>query len=604
MGFLEEIAEQARQVATGDNWFYKREPYVLELRSSLNPKTGLVLGQAFMTMALGPQNYSVKRVYRQSVTPTLGGLVAEERGLLWRMITVSGTFGLGPKFAFDTSITPDPSRIVPGIGLLSGPGWTRRMVRNYFDKYAALKADPEVAGDTQMIWHDMKTDDHWIVVPEEITIDRSSSSRRLQYPFTFRLKATAEADAGLLKLPISDLGTVLSAASTVQNVSNAVATIESATFETSNLLTELRYFVPGLDLALEKADSVRISAKAFTAGDTATVSIGRDAVLEAGREMQAVVDSMEEAPEVPASTRAMFHEILDAIDAIAAQNSAFGTTYQQLVNVIAPIEAAANDDSRADLEARESDGAPSSVQALDLKRGRAQDINLVDANALPRGRSFASYNGFRDYTVKAVDTLQSIASRLLGDGALWYDIAIVNGLKPPYITPEGAPGTVRPGDIIGVPLIDGAGANSVASGSGSEPGQDLLGTDFALEEVSFSAPGRPVVDWAIDERTNRDAKLITGFDNLGQALQMRTWTERGSLPLLPEYGQRRAIGIGQTGAFLALLRLHHRENVAQDSRVIAITSVRMTVTGDLVELDSDVVPLGAENARTISTAVV
>ena len=60
---------------------------------------------------------------------------------------------------------------------------------------------------------------------------------------------------------------------------------------------------------------------------------------------------------------------------------------------------------------------------------------------------------------------------------------------------------MRVGDVISIPVLTANPGNAVISGAGTEPGEDLLGTDIALEETPSSVPGRPSVDIAIDRRT-------------------------------------------------------------------------------------------------------
>lgn len=605
MGFLEAIAEAIRRGVTGDDWYHKNEPYVLELRTTPNPiKTGFIGTSAYLVLPLGPEGYNVTRIMRQSVTPTLGGLVAEEQGMLWRMITVNGSFGLSPKFAFDTSLrSSDPLLVSPVGGILSGPGWTRRMIRNYFDKYAALKADPETAAETKLIWHDIKTDDHWIVVPEEATIDRNVQ-RRMQYPYSFRLKAIADADALLPKFPLSVIKGLGKVAQAIAAVNKGAALINSAIQEGSRLLGEIRFFVATIDSIIDKLNTIVTSANDFVNGVTDTLSVGRNFVTSTAAVLDSALTLMETADDLPDTVRQNYAMALDGVHLIAAQVSAFGTTYQSSTKAVGKSEGGANREARSSLEATASEGPPATVQEQSNRRGRSTDTALVDANALSDSRTFANYNGFRDYAIQATDTLPSIAASQLGDGALWYDIAIVNGLKAPYISPDGAPGTVRVGDLISIPRASSDPVSGVVAGVGSEPGERLLGTDIALRETSISAPGRPWVDLAIDPRTKRDVKLISGYANLSQALQMRVWTERGHMSLLPNYGLRRAIGIGNTGAFLAIFRLNLRETFRADSRVAGVSTIRFEQVDDLLEVDVDIVPIGSETARTVSTSVV
>ena len=154
MGLLETVAEAARRIATGDTWYTENLGYVIEIKSSGLAILELGLPSVFIVLPLAPENYTVNRVMRQSVTPTLGGLIAEERGLLWREIEVRGSFGLKAKPTIDTSVLPAPPGGWAGFAIatiagLSGPMWTQRLVKNYFEKYAQLKADPTYASATQ-----------------------------------------------------------------------------------------------------------------------------------------------------------------------------------------------------------------------------------------------------------------------------------------------------------------------------------------------------------------------------------------------------------------------------------------------------------------------
>jgi LysM repeat protein len=52
----------------------------------------------------------------------------------------------------------------------------------------------------------------------------------------------------------------------------------------------------------------------------------------------------------------------------------------------------------------------------------------------------------KTYTVKAGDTLQSIAAMRLGDESLWQYLASINSIKSPY--------TVLPGQVITVEVAE------------------------------------------------------------------------------------------------------------------------------------------------------
>lgn len=61
---------------------------------------------------------------------------------------------------------------------------------------------------------------------------------------------------------------------------------------------------------------------------------------------------------------------------------------------------------------------------------------------------------YRNYTVGLTDTIYSIARIILGSWRKWTMIALVNGLKYPYISRTGGPYQAKPGDTIQVPVED------------------------------------------------------------------------------------------------------------------------------------------------------
>lgn len=63
------------------------------------------------------------------------------------------------------------------------------------------------------------------------------------------------------------------------------------------------------------------------------------------------------------------------------------------------------------------------------------------------------------YTVKKGDTLTIIARDVLGNMALWQQIALLNGLRSPYV--------IQPGQVLQLPDVRQPGGALVSTGSGS-----------------------------------------------------------------------------------------------------------------------------------------
>ena len=608
MGFLEQIREAARLAVVGrlDNWYFREYPYVLELAAYGLAPDELPGTSVYFVFPLGPEEYEPKRVFRSSVAATMGGIVAEEAGLLWVEFHIRGTFGLGVKASRDTTVRPDPP-VAPGTvlvgGRLSGPGWTRRMIRNIFERYATLKADPDKGSKVRLIWHDMKLDEHWVVVPETVGVPRSVQ-RRAQYPYDIVMKGIARAEA--IDVPrgsgaLNGFGKIKQVLGTVNR---SVQIVRASLREGARILNEIRSVIQGIDTILTDVNSIADAAQDFLDGKTPTIALGKTFLIDTADELQAALDSMEESTEIPNAVRQNYARALDGLYLLTAQAAAYGQTYEQQIAALQQSEAGAAADTARTLADTAAAGPAGSMDAFAARRERQNDQALVDAGATTRARIRSSYSGFREYAIRSVDTLVSIAAQQLGDGALWYDLAILNGLQAPYISPAGVPCTVAPGDIIVIPVISTDRATAVVAGEGRTTDQSVLGTDIALEEDSNSIPGSPVVVMRPDRRTYKDVAVVSGLDNFKQALQLRMWTELGSLPLVPGYGRPRQIGVKQLEAFLALLRLSTQQTLRQDSRVALIRNIQFEADNDLIELSVDVVPIGSTSARNVTLSLV
>lgn len=168
------------------------------------------------------------------------------------------------------------------------------------------------------------------------------------------------------------------------------------------------------------------------------------------------------------------------------------------------------------------------------------------------------------------ESIQELAARELGDAAAWPLIAWVNGLLPPYLTDD--PAQVSDGVVLaGTALV-------VPADSGAPAQVDPLGTDIEL------SGGQLLV-------ADGDLAVVSGLDNLRQALRHRVMVARGSLLFHRDYGSfvPALLGDRLSPQALRLAEFYARSSLIADPRVTSVSSCVASGAGDVVRLRAVVV---------------
>jgi hypothetical protein len=186
--------------------------------------------------------------------------------------------------------------------------------------------------------------------------------------------------------------------------------------------------------------------------------------------------------------------------------------------------------------------------------------------------------GFKIVEVLRGDTLQKLSLRELGDASKWVDIALLNSLRPPYLADDAVSaldGMAYAGQTILIPIqADNAIADT----------HDQFLTDLALPN------GKLQVE-------NGDWVLVSGNNNLVQALRNRVMVRKRSLWFHPEYGCWVHSLLGKLNGPSAggLAAFYVKSSILEDIRVASIESIIAEVTGDVIRVNCVVVPIYGES---------
>lgn len=522
-----------------------RSGFAVEVRDADNEEEAVFVH----SFALNPQRYTLTEPFQSTLTPTEdNSVVAEENGHVIREIIMEGTFGLrrkrGPSFRGDQ-------------GSLTGNEHFIHL-RNLFREYARIKQDPERAASHYMVFHALRDDDHFIVVPRSFETNRDAKSSRLHYPYRITLAVIGEktysdgllrVGGGLRKLSqafhdarsffaevSANIGEIKARVATVETVMvqaaeliNSVGEVLDGTAELINYPLELAANVLS-DLAVA-TDRLAVSAGALTPGSIQEQS------SRSLRRLEAAIDRIVSIPERfgPSAVE----------DTTARYQGEQGLTENDLNN-------------------RTAGATLGSRTRLALGSGREGGIDAT------------GYRGVRRERVTGTTTIRSLSTRFGVPEAL---IVIVNDLKYPYITPDGGPGLLAYGDPILIPVQTTGDDDPAPKGSYLTAEEALYGIDFALDAQLMAQEGK--LDFRMAQSTT-DLDLTRGIDNVIQGTEITVRTDRGATTYVPEVGIRRSIGLKGTIQHLLLTALNLREGILSDPRIEGVQDSRVTLDGDVL----------------------
>lgn len=186
--------------------------------------------------------------------------------------------------------------------------------------------------------------------------------------------------------------------------------------------------------------------------------------------------------------------------------------------------------------------------------------------------------GYRLVDTQIGDTLQKIAFRELGNANQWPLLIAYNNLIYPFITDDP---TVAGRQIIltGAQILVPAPVPAVAA--------DVDPAAVFLIDVSLDVQGQLEAD------ASGDWAVVSGTDNLTQALNGRVVTDVGELIWHPEYGSYIRLLLGTlNGPNAGLLASKYASSaVAVDPRVASVDSSQVTIAGDDIEAKIQITPI-------------
>jgi phage baseplate assembly protein W len=194
-------------------------------------------------------------------------------------------------------------------------------------------------------------------------------------------------------------------------------------------------------------------------------------------------------------------------------------------------------------------------------------------------------NGYRFVQTQHGDTLPKIAARELGDAGRWAELIVLNGMSYPYLTDDSAkvaPGVLLTGGLITVP--------AATPGAATNNPDAVFGQDILLTTGGFSFQ-------------DGDFAVVSGLDNLNQALTNALDTDQGELIYHTSYGSlvRLVVGGKNDQTDILLAADYAKSTVMADPRISSVASSTGTALGNAVSVAVDAVTIEGSTSSTGTT---
>ena len=577
--------------------------YAFELFATMptrGAEKGILSPSSIHYFGLNPQQINFSDYSAGTSTYTAGGVVIEGGAQFLRQYTISGRSGVARRRGYSAGQIPSENGANSPARITTDGHRLFREMHKFFQYYSEIKGDPSVSFAWSMAFHDFINDDHYIINPRQFNVDRRAGG---DYSYQITFDALVERDAAILSIlgqigPFADKW--ITVASTTAGAFTGLANdlmdagseiggmIEQGTKTLSLVANEIKRTemrVRGIPQAMSDFAS-RVNAD-WESAKEALKSLGADKTdIE---QMNRIGANISDETGGRASAQMLQRQGQRAAGNNSADIREVSVVEQRLAlrhGVSTPQAIDDNYDPRQNsrlLRLRRmsliaenialANAESSARQQLLISAERSKTDKSTLAGALGSRTDLPDFSSYPTTTITVLrgDTLSSVALRAVGDRRAGAYIAKINGLRYPYISEAGEPGTVQYSTQIIVPQFGGRRSNVLYGDRRATEDKRLYGQDLRLT----------IEGDLISSGDKTDLAVISGVENLKQAFEIiKLRTKLGSNAIFPGIGYPDLIGAESSGDNIAAAIIGARQCALADPRINSVTIEQAQDVGD------------------------
>lgn len=503
------------------------------------------------TLILPPTAISIKEPQRVSITKTFGNAFIDDYGADNIQITLKGISGTAHAFpTFSTSGGPSTFRVPTDVSPTS-EGYVGRDAFYAFRDNIIRYKGVEHWDKKELRVYDLADEQGYKCILLDFTLDRQSGQPLNRYPFTISLFVYQRLEQYTPKLSVIDI---------TKNPTTALNEIDTLLDTLKNLYRDIQSLMNQFYLMTAKVLELRTRIN--------------NVLTDAGRLLTSPLDIAKTLIDVTFATIGIAKDVYDAG---AYTLERYATAEEMLLQTL-------------------NEGLK--VYGYQISKGWLISKTLVlpgndgidVSSGTPEKREVDSsyvFSGLSVYTIKGEDTLQRIAQNELGDDTLWPYIAFVND----GITSND---DLESGMLLYIPT-----QAEISEGDTKESyiitedvSRDPYGSDIQLDS-----------DGKIIIQENSDFALISGVNNVIQAVNIRLNTTVGSMLKQSAFGITAGAGFAGTTMAISYLKLSLKATLSSDPRIEEITNIAVDLGKDTITIRMSIKLVGTESTLPVTALI-